>query len=81
MDKIEGLQLINCRSGVMQLTFGNMTIELNIFHSCKKHGTKEEEELKEAYLIELPVEELVKENVEDNLSKLGEAISNKRIEV
>ena len=37
--------LINCRSGVMQLTFGNMTIELNIFHSCKKHGTKEEEEL------------------------------------
>ena len=30
--------LINCRSGVMQLTFGNMTIELNIFHSCKKHG-------------------------------------------
>ncbi|RVW23716.1 hypothetical protein CK203_097855 [Vitis vinifera] len=47
--------LINCRSGVMQLTFGNMTIELNIFHSCKKHGTKEEEELKEAYLIELPM--------------------------
>ena len=37
--------LINCRSGMMQLTFGNMTIEMNIFHSCKKHGTKEEEEL------------------------------------
>nr|CAN81168.1 hypothetical protein VITISV_022917 [Vitis vinifera] len=73
--------LINCRSGVMQLTFGNMTIELNIFHSCKKHGTKEEEELKEAYLIELPMEELVKEKVEDNFSKLGETISNERIEV
>ena len=73
--------LINCRSGVMQLTFGNMTIELNIFYSCKKHGTKEEEELKEAYLIELPMEKLVKEKVEDNFSKLGEAISNERIEV
>ncbi|RVW83972.1 hypothetical protein CK203_047320 [Vitis vinifera] len=73
--------LINCRSGVMQLTFGNMTIELNIFHSCKKHGTKEEEELKEAYLIELPMEELVKEKVEDNFSKLGEIISNEWIEV
>ncbi|XP_034674342.1 uncharacterized protein LOC117905554 [Vitis riparia] len=68
--------LINCRSGVMQLTFGNMTIELNIFHSCKKHGTKEEQELKEAHLIELPMKELVKENVENNFSKLGEAISN-----
>ncbi|RVW43052.1 hypothetical protein CK203_090068 [Vitis vinifera] len=73
--------LINCRSGVMQFTFGNMTIELNIFHSCKKHGTKEEEELKEAYLIELPMEELVKEKVEDNFSKLGEVISNELIEV
>ena len=81
MDKIEGLQLINCRSGVMQLTFGNMTIELNIFHPCKKHGTKEEEELKEAYLIELPMKELVKEKVKDNFSKLGEVISNERIEV
>ena len=64
----------------MQLTFGNMTIELKKFHSCKKHGTKDEELMK-AYLIELPMEELVKENVEDNFSKLGEAISNKRIEV
>ena len=48
--------LINCQSGVMELTFGNMTIELNIFHSCKKHGTKEEEEFMKAYLIELSME-------------------------
>ena len=73
--------LINRLSGVMQLTFVNMKIELNIFHSCKKHGTKEDEELKEAYLIELTMEELVKEKVEDYFSKLGEAISNERIEV
>ncbi|RVW42635.1 hypothetical protein CK203_098289 [Vitis vinifera] len=73
--------LINCRSGVMQLTFGNMTIELNIFHSCKKYGTKEERGLIKAYLIELPMENLVKENVEDNFSKLGEVISNEQIEI
>ena len=29
--------IINCRNGVMQLTFGNMTLELNIFHMSKKH--------------------------------------------
>ncbi|KAL6313677.1 hypothetical protein AAG906_010095 [Vitis piasezkii] len=29
--------IINCRNGVMQLTFGNMTLELNIFHLYKKH--------------------------------------------
>ena len=27
--------IINCRNGVMQLTFGNMTLELNIFHLSK----------------------------------------------
>ena len=29
--------IINCRNGVMQLTFGNMTLELNIFHLNNKH--------------------------------------------
>ena len=37
--------IINCRNGVMQLTFGNMTLELNIFHLNHKHkpveGAKE----------------------------------------
>nr|CAN68517.1 hypothetical protein VITISV_036969 [Vitis vinifera] len=28
--------IINCRNGLMQLTFGNMTLELNIFYMCKK---------------------------------------------
>ncbi|RVW13814.1 Retrovirus-related Pol polyprotein from transposon 297 [Vitis vinifera] len=32
------------RNGVMQLTFGNMTLELNIFHLCKRHLHPEEEE-------------------------------------
>ena len=29
--------IINCRNGVMHLTFGNMTLELNIFHLSHKH--------------------------------------------
>ena len=29
--------IINCRNGVMQLTFGNMTLELNIFHLSNNH--------------------------------------------
>ena len=29
--------IINCRNGVMPLTFGNMTLELNIFHLSHKH--------------------------------------------
>ena len=33
--------IINCRNGVMQLTFGNMTLELNIFHLNNKHRLPE----------------------------------------
>ena len=36
-------EIINCRNGVMQLTFGNMTLELNIFHLSIKHVHLEEE--------------------------------------
>ena len=35
--------IINCRNGVMQLTFGNMTLELNIFHLNSKHKLEETE--------------------------------------
>ena len=35
--------IINCRNGVMQLTFGNMTLELNIFHLSNKHKPSEDE--------------------------------------
>ena len=33
--------IINCRNGVMQLTFDNMTLELNIFHLSHKHKSVE----------------------------------------
>ena len=35
--------IINCRHGVMQLSFGNMTLELNIFHLNNKHKLGETE--------------------------------------
>ena len=35
--------IINCRNGVMQLAFGNMTLELNIFHLSNKHKPAEDE--------------------------------------
>ena len=35
--------IINFRTGVMQLTFGNMTLELNIFHLNNKHRLPEDE--------------------------------------
>ncbi|RVW18341.1 Transposon Ty3-G Gag-Pol polyprotein [Vitis vinifera] len=36
--------IINYRNGLMQFTFGNMTLELNIFYMSKKLITPEEEE-------------------------------------
>ena len=35
--------IINCRNGIMQVTFGNMTLELNIFHLNNKHELLENE--------------------------------------
>ena len=35
--------IINCRNGVMQLTFGNMTLELNIFHLSNKRKLVEDD--------------------------------------
>ena len=35
--------IINFRNGVMQLTFGNMTLELNIFHLSNRHKLVENE--------------------------------------
>ena len=34
--------IINCRNGVMQLTFGNMTLGLNIFHLSNKDKQAED---------------------------------------
>ena len=49
--------IINCRNGVMQLTFGNMTLELNIFHLSKKHMQPVEDVPEEACIIDTILEE------------------------
>ena len=49
--------IINCQNGVMQLTFGNMTLELNIFHLGKKPMHLKEEGPKEVCLIETIMDE------------------------
>ena len=49
--------IINCRNGVMQLTFRNMTLELNIFHLSKRHMQPVEEEPEEVCIIDTILEE------------------------
>ena len=48
---------INCRNGVMQLTFRNMTLELNIFHLSKKDMQPVEEDLEEVCIIDTILKE------------------------
>ena len=49
--------IINCRNGVMQLTFGNMTLELNIFHLSKKRMQSMEDAPEEVCIIDTIQEE------------------------
>ncbi|RVW72101.1 hypothetical protein CK203_054774 [Vitis vinifera] len=60
--------IINYRNEVMQLTFGNMTLELNIFHLYKKHiHPKEEEDPKEVCMIDTLVEEHCDQRMQEDL--------------
>ena len=51
--------IINCRNGVIQLTFGNMTLKLNIFHLSKKHMQLVEDVPLEVCIIDTILEEQV----------------------
>ena len=52
----------------MQLMFANMTLELNIFHLCKKHLHPEEEEGPgEVCMIDTLVEEHCEQSMEKDL--------------
>ena len=53
--------IINCRNGVMQLTFGNMTLELNIFHLGKRHMHSGEDDFEEVCIIDTILEEQANE--------------------
>ena len=68
--------IINCRNGVMQLTFGNMTLELNIFHLGKSHMHSEGDDFEEVCLIDTILEEQANEQqVQDLLtSELSECL-------
>ncbi|RVW72758.1 Retrovirus-related Pol polyprotein from transposon opus [Vitis vinifera] len=62
--------IINCRNGLMQLTFGNMTLELNIFYMSKNQITPEEEEgPEEVCIIDTLVEEHCNQNMQDKLNE------------
>jgi len=56
--------LINCRNGLMKLSFGNMTLEMNIFNICKQPG--DDNDLQEVNFIE----KLVYDQLESTLSKI-----------
>ena len=54
----------------MQLTFGNMTLELNIFYMCKKPINLEEEEgPKEVCIIDTLVKEHCNKKIQEELNK------------
>ncbi|XP_042988778.1 uncharacterized protein LOC122316294, partial [Carya illinoinensis] len=56
--------LINCRSGILKLSFGNMTLELNIFNSCRQ--PQDLEEVKEVNLLE----NILDEDFDDTINYL-----------
>ena len=69
--------IINCRNGVMQLTFGNMTLELKIFHLRNKDKLVEDEEHKseEVDLSGTSVGKHSAQNLQEELTKNKEAVN------
>ena len=62
--------IINFRNGVMQLTFGNMTLELNIFHLSERHMQPMEDDCEEVGIIDTILEEQANEQqVQDVLTQ------------
>ena len=61
--------LINCRNGLMKISFGNMTLEVNIFHIGKQ--PREDDECYQTFMIDtiIPEEVQLRSNF-DNLDEL-----------
>ena len=72
--------IINCRNGVMQLAFGNMTLELNIFHLSKRHMHLEGDDCEEVCMIDAILEEQANEQqVQDVLTpELSECLGEQQ---
>ena len=67
--------IINYQNGVMQLTFVNMTLELNIFHLSKKPMPPMEEDPEEVCLIDTIM------NEQSQLQQLHEELIEEPVEV
>ena len=65
---------------MMQLTFGNMTLELNIFHLCKRHPNQDEDEQEEVCLIYTLIEEHVEGIMKEELEKAYEEFQENELE-
>ena len=79
--------LINCQNGVMQLSFGNMTLELNVFNLSHQQIDHEEEEREEACqietLIQRPTNQIL-QNMElmvDSISSIEEVQRRKLLKI
>ncbi|XP_073137090.1 uncharacterized protein [Henckelia pumila] len=55
--------LINCRNGIMKLSFGNMTLELNVFNLCKQPSINEDED-------DNAIETIVEENIHQEFGNI-----------
>ena len=74
--------LINCQDGLMQLSFGNMTVEMNVFNLCKQPMDHDDVEDEEACLIEALVQEYIEKLMEENIDEFFSTIVKKeRVEV
>src|SRR5438270_5676823 len=51
--------LINCRNGLMKISFGNMTLELNIFNVSRQMASEEEDDIFEVNLIDEYINEMM----------------------
>ena len=67
--------IINFRNGVKQLTFRNMTLELNIFHLSKKHMQLPEEGPKEIFIIDTILEEKANQKKKGRMCSLRNCLT------
>ena len=79
--------LINYRNGLMNLSFGNMTLELNVFNMCRQPNEENENEDDTDEQKEL-FESCIKENIQkgdfselSNVCLVNSIESNKQLEL
>ena len=60
----------------MQLSFGNMILEMNVFNLCKQPMDHDDVENEEACLIEALVQEHTKKLIEENINEFFSTVVN-----